>query len=73
MKTADFALAGKALRQANLITESREDQFIVLREGVGTDQVVRFLVEQNMAVYEIAHEEQTLEHFYLSLMNQQKK
>ena len=73
LKTADFALAGKALRQANLISESREDQFIVLREGVGTDQVVRFLVEQNMAVYEIAHEEQTLEHFYLSLMHQQKK
>ena len=72
LKTADFALAAKALIQANLISGSREGQFIVLSDGVGTDQVVRLLVAQNMPVHEIAREEQTLEQFYLSLMNEQK-
>ena len=37
--------------------------------GVGTDQVVQLLVERGMSVYEIASEEQTLEDFYLGLMN----
>ena len=72
LKTADFAMAEKVLIQANLISGSREGQFIVLSDGAGTDQVVRWLVAQNMPVYEIAREEQTLEQFYLSLMNEQK-
>jgi len=39
---------------------------------VGADQVVRFLVGQGMAVFEIAPEEQTLETFYLSLMKESR-
>jgi hypothetical protein len=44
-----------------------------LTKGAGTDQIVRLLVERGMPVYEIAPVEETLEDFYLSLMNGQKK
>ena len=37
--------------------------------GAGSDQVVRLLVERGIAVHEIAPMEETLEEFYLSLMN----
>jgi ABC-2 type transport system ATP-binding protein len=71
VKTGDFKIGASALRQAGLITGERDGQFIALREGTGTDQVVRFLVERGMPVYEIAREQETLESFYLSLMNEQ--
>jgi len=71
VRTSEFTAAASALRQAGLITDGRDGQFIALKEGIGTDQVVRFLVEQGMPVYEIAHEQETLEGFYLSLMNEQ--
>src|SRR6266478_96124 len=71
VKTGDFAHAASALRQAGLINDERDGQFIALKEGIGTDQVVRFLVERGMPVYEIAREQETLEDFYLSLMNEQ--
>jgi ABC-2 type transport system ATP-binding protein len=69
LKTGDFALAAKALHQAQLITQERDGNLISLRDGAGTDQVVRLLVERGLAVYEIAPVEETLEDFYLSLMN----
>ena len=69
LKVGDFAAAVKELREAKLITDERDGQFVVLRQGVGPDQLVRRLVEQGMPVYEIATEEQTLESFYLSLMS----
>jgi ABC-2 type transport system ATP-binding protein len=69
LKVGDFAAAVKELREAQLITDERDGQFIVLGPGVGADQVVRRLVEQGMPVYEIAPQEQTLETFYLSLMS----
>jgi ABC-2 type transport system ATP-binding protein len=69
LKTGDFGQAAKELRQAQLITQERDGQLIALREGTRTDQVVRFLVERGMAVHEIAPVEETLEDFYLSLMN----
>jgi len=73
LKTGDFGLAVKELRQAQLITQERDGNLIALREGAGTDQVVRLLVERGMPVYEIAPVEETLEDFYLSLMNGQKE
>ena len=73
LKTGDFGLAVKELRQAQLITQERDGSLIALREGAGTDQVVRLLVERGMPVYEIAPVEETLEDFYLSLMNGQKE
>ena len=71
VRTSEFTVAASALRQAGLITDGRDGQFIALKEGIGTDQVVRFLVEQGLPVYEIAREQETLEGFYLSLMNEQ--
>jgi ABC-2 type transport system ATP-binding protein len=73
LKTGDFELAVKELRQAQLITQERDGNLIALREGAGTDQVVRLLVERGMPVYEIAPVEEMLEDFYLSLMNGQKE
>jgi ABC-2 type transport system ATP-binding protein len=69
LKTGDFGLATKALREAQLIAAERDGQFISLRQGSGTDQVVRLLVERGLPVYEISPEQETLEGFYLSLMN----
>ena len=63
----------KELREAQLITHERDGHLIALSPGTGTDQVVRLLVERGMSVYEIAPVEQTLEDFYLSLMNGQKE
>ncbi len=68
LRTGDFAAAVRELRQANLIVDDRDGRLIALAPGVGTDQVVRRLVEQGMPVFEIAPEEMTLEDFYLSLM-----
>ena len=73
LRTGDFGLAVKELRQAQLITQERDGSLISLSKGAGTDQVVRLLVERGMPVYEIAPVEETLEDFYLSLMNGQKK
>jgi len=73
LKTGDFVLAVKELRQAQLITEERDGNRIALREGAGTEEVVRLLVERGMPVYEIAPVEETLEDFYLTLMNGQKE
>ena len=69
LKTGDFVQAAKELREAQLITQERDGNLISLRDGVGTDQVVRLLVERGMSVYEITPVEETLEDFYLTLMN----
>jgi ABC-2 type transport system ATP-binding protein len=73
LKVGDFTAALKELRVAQLIADERDGQFISLKPGIGTDQVVKLLVERGLPVYEIAREQETLESFYLSLMNGQKK
>jgi ABC-2 type transport system ATP-binding protein len=73
LRAGDFGLAARELRQAQLITQERDGHLIALRQGAGTDQVVRLLVERGIPVYEIAPVEETLEDFYLSLMNGQKE
>src|SRR3989441_1066544 len=73
LKVGDFAAAAGELRQAQLITDERDGQLIALKPGVGTDQIVRLLVERGMPVYEIAREQETLENFYLSLMNSERE
>jgi ABC-2 type transport system ATP-binding protein len=45
---------------------------ILLAQHVRTDQVVRELVRNDVALYEITRHEETLEDFYLSLMGQQR-
>lgn len=69
LNVGDFSLAVNALRQAQLITDARDGQRIALAASVGTDQVVRFLVQTGVAVYEIANDQESLEAFYLGLMN----
>ena len=73
LKTGDFGRAVAELRQAQLITQERDGRLIALSPGAGTDQVVRLLVERGIAVYEVAPLEETLESFYLSLMNGQRE
>ena len=72
LRTGDFAAAARELRGAGLITNDREGCLVELSPAVDADQVVRFLVGQGMAVFEIAPEEQTLETFYLSLMKESR-
>ena len=69
LRTDDFVLAARDLLAARLITGQQEGLLLALGEGVGTDQIVKFLVEQGRAVYEIACAEETLEQFYLNLMS----
>jgi ABC-2 type transport system ATP-binding protein len=73
LKTSNFGVAVKELRLAQLITHERDGCLIALSPGAATDQVVRLLVERSMPVYEIAPLEETLEDFYLSLMNGQRE
>ncbi|HYT58884.1 MAG TPA: ABC transporter ATP-binding protein [Haliangiales bacterium] len=68
LRVNDFPKAVTKLRGEKLIVDERDGQFVALAPDVGTDQIVRRLVEQGMAVYEIARHEQTLEDFYLGLM-----
>jgi hypothetical protein len=70
LEAGDFPAAVRELRQAGLVMEERDAQFITLTPGTGTDAVVRLLVQRGIAVYEIAHEAETLEGFYLSLMKE---
>ncbi len=73
LKVGDFATAIEELRQRQFITGERDGQFIALNQGIGTDQVVRLLVKRGIPVYEIAHSEETLESFYLSLMQSERE
>ena len=72
LDVGDFPSATRQLREAQLIKEERDGQFIALKPGIGSDQIVKLLVEHGMPVYEIALEKETLEGFYLSLMNNQR-
>jgi ABC-2 type transport system ATP-binding protein len=68
LRVGDFAKATLHLSEAKMIEDVRDGQFVTLMNGIGTDQIVKHLVEQRVPVFEIAQEEQTLEDFYLSLM-----
>ena len=69
LNVGDFAAAAAVLQQNGMISDQGDGQYVVLAQGVRTDQVVRLLVERGMPVYEIAREDETLEQFYLALMN----
>jgi len=72
LRVDDFSQAVKTLRGEQLILDERDGQFVALAPEVGTERIVRRLVEQGMAVYEIARHEQTLEDFYLGLMRNEE-
>ena len=69
LRVGDFGKALGQLREAQFIQGERDGKFVAMQPGIGTDQVVKLLVERGMPVYEIACEEQSLEDFYLGLMN----
>lgn len=69
LKTSDFSRAAALLSSAGLVDGQRDGLRLAPAAGVGTDAIVRFLVQQGMPVYEIVREETTLEDFYLGLMN----
>ena len=73
LKVGDFAAAVRELHVANLVKGHRDGELVALADGAGTDQIVKLLVEQGMAVYEIAKAEETLENFYLGLMNSSRQ
>lgn len=66
--TDDFNAALPKLIAAGLVESGSDGRFVVLRPNASTADVVKFLVQGGHPVHEIAAEEQTLEHFYLSLM-----
>ena len=68
LKAGDFGRAARVLRESGLISDTRDGQFVALPPGTGTDRLVRRLVEEDIPVYEIAPEAETLEQFYLGLM-----
>jgi ABC-2 type transport system ATP-binding protein len=72
LKVNDFAKATALLSQAGMITSNRDNLFVAPAPNIGTDAIVKLLVENNVAVFEIAKTEETLEDFYLSLMKEQR-
>jgi ABC-2 type transport system ATP-binding protein len=68
LRTDSFAQAVATLVDRGLVSEQRNGDAIRLIDGVGAESVVRLLVEQGRAVYEITPQEQTLEDFYLAVM-----
>ena len=73
LKVGDFGSAVKTLRQAQLVTDERDGQLIALEQGIGTDEVVRLLVQSGMPVFEIAPDQESLEDFYLTLMSNKRE
>ncbi|MFM8471313.1 MAG: ABC transporter ATP-binding protein [Limisphaerales bacterium] len=68
LKVGDFTKATTALQTEKLITDTRNGALVALADGVQTDALVRRLVALDIPVFAIAPEEETLESFYLNLM-----
>lgn len=68
LKVGDFAKATASLQAEGLISDTRNGALVALAAGVGTDALVRRLVALGMPVFEVAQEAETLESFYLNLM-----
>jgi ABC-2 type transport system ATP-binding protein len=73
LKTSEFAIATKLLRERGLITAMAEEKFITLADGHSTAQVTQALVDAGIAVEGIWQHEQTVEDFYLGLINRQRE
>ncbi|MCL4788042.1 MAG: ABC transporter ATP-binding protein [Verrucomicrobia bacterium] len=68
LKTPNFAVAVRLLRERGLVTDSSENRFLSLKDGCSTTEITRVLVEADIPVEGIWQHEQTLEDFYLSLV-----
>lgn len=73
LNVGDFKQAVELLNGAGLIADKRDGRLVALKEGIGSEQVIRLLVEKGMTVYEAAREAETLESFYLNLMKRREK
>jgi ABC-2 type transport system ATP-binding protein len=73
LKTPDFAGATRLLRERGLITAAAENRFITLAAGRSTADITQALVAAGLAVEGIWQHEQTVEDFYLALINPQRK
>lgn len=73
LKTPDFAGATRLLRERGLITDTAQDRFITLADGRSTAEIAQSLVAANIPVDGIWQHEQTVEDFYLDLINRQRE
>jgi ABC-2 type transport system ATP-binding protein len=73
LKTSDFARATKLLREHGLITATELEKFITLADGHSTAEITQTLVAAGIAVEGIWQHEQTVEDFYLGLINRQRE
>ena len=73
LKVADFSDAIRMLTEAKLISQHRDGELVALESGIGTDHLIRFLVERGVPVYQVSVEDESLESFYLRLMNRQRQ
>jgi len=69
LRTADFRKAALVLQTAGLIVEMADDRFITPAKGRTTAEITRALVAAGISVDGIWPDEQTLEDFYLTLVN----
>ncbi len=70
--TDRFPEAVSRLRAAGIVAKDHAGRLIALTPGRTTAEAVKLLVEAGFAVHEIAPEEENLESFYLSLMEEQR-
>ncbi|MGA2246493.1 MAG: ABC transporter ATP-binding protein [Verrucomicrobiota bacterium] len=73
LKTPDFAAAARLLRAGGLITATAEDRFITLAAGHSTAEIAQTLVSSGLAVDGLWQHEQTVEDFYLDLVNRRRE
>jgi len=73
LKTPDFVGATRLLRERGLITDTAEERFITLAEGRSTAEITQALVSAGLAVEGIWQHEQTVEDFYLELVNRRRE
>ena len=73
LKTPDFAQATKLLQERGLITATEREKYITLAEGRSTAEVAQTLVAAGLEVEGIWQHEQTVEDFYLGLINRQRE
>jgi len=73
LKTPDFAGATRLLRERGLITATAEERFITLADGCSTVEITQALVAAGRPVQGIWQHEQTVEDFYLDLVNRHRE
>jgi ABC-2 type transport system ATP-binding protein len=73
LKTPQFVTASKLLLERGLIIATAEEKFITLAEGRSTAEITQALISAGIPVEGIWQHEQTVEDFYLGLINRQRE